>query len=112
MTLREKQSAFVLNVSKLIAFAYGKGYELTFGEALRTKEQQAIYFKSGKSKTMNSRHLVKLAVDLNLFIDGEYKSDNESYKSLADYWKSLDPDNVAGYDFSFGDGNHFEMRPD
>jgi hypothetical protein len=110
MTLRQKQSVFCLNVSKLIAFAYEQGYELTFGEVLRTPEQQAIYLKTGKSKTANSRHLLKLAVDLNLFINNVYKEDKESYKPLADYWKSLNPDNIAGYDWDF-DANHFEMKP-
>jgi len=110
MTLREKQSVFAQNIAKLIIWAYEQGYELTVGEFLRTPEQQEIYVKTGKSKTSNSRHLVKLAADLNLFIDGDYKTDKESYKPLADYWKSLDPANVAGYDWKF-DANHFEMTP-
>jgi hypothetical protein len=49
-----------------------------------------------------------MAIDLNLFIDGEYRTDKESYKSLAEYWKTLNPANVAGYDWNF-DANHFQM---
>ncbi len=110
MTLREKQSTFILNVAKLIIWANERGYALTGGELLRTPEQQEIYIKTGKSKTNNSRHLQKLAIDLNLFIGGIYRTDKESYKPLADYWKSLHPDNVAGYDWDW-DANHFEMKP-
>ena len=41
--MRKKQSIFILNVAKLIAWAFENGYELTVGEAYRTDEQQAIY---------------------------------------------------------------------
>lgn len=110
MTLREKQSLFLFNAAKLIQWAFDNGFELTAGELLRTPEQQEIYLKTGRSKTSNSRHLQKLAIDLNLFIDGKYKTDKESYAPLAEYWKSLHPDNVAGYDWGW-DANHFEMKP-
>ena len=109
MKLSEKQGIFLLNVSKLIQWVDAQGWWATGGELLRTKEQLEIYFKQGKSKTMNSKHRSKLAIDLNLFIDGEYQTDNESYKPLAEYWKSLHPDNVAGYDWGW-DANHFEMK--
>jgi len=109
MTLREKQSVFLKNVANLILWAFDNGYELTGGELLRTKEQQEIYLNEGKSKTMNSQHLKKLAIDLNLFIDGKYQYDNEAYKPLAEYWKSLHPNNVAGYDWGW-DSQHFEMK--
>ena len=108
--MRKKQSIFILNVAKLIAWAFEQGYELTVGEAYRTEEQQAIYLQNGKSKAQRSRHQDKLAIDLNLFIDGVYRTDKEAYKPLADYWKSLNVDNVAGYDWGW-DANHFEMKP-
>jgi len=76
---------------------------------LRTKEQQEIYFNEGKSKTMNSKHLSRLAIDLNLFVYGVYQTDKEAYKPLAEYWKTLHPDNRAGYDWGW-DANHFEMK--
>jgi len=124
MTLRQKQSIFLLNVSKLIQWAFNNGYELTSGELYRTTDQQLLYFhgytlekvKNGlkaikthrRSKTMNSKHLLKLAVDLNLFIDGKYKTDKESFKPLAEYWKTLHPKNKSGYDWGW-DFNHFQM---
>jgi peptidoglycan L-alanyl-D-glutamate endopeptidase CwlK len=124
MSLRAKQSVFMHNLGKLIIFAYENGMELTAGELLRTSDQQKLYFEgysliktggvlklaktSSKSKTMFSKHLKKLAVDLNLFIDGQYKTDKESFKPLAEYWKSLHPKNVSGYDWGW-DFNHFQM---
>lgn len=109
MTLSEKQRKFTLLISKLIQWAYANGMELTLGEAYRTLEQQEIYFKQGKSKTLASKHLERLAVDFNLFIGGQYKTDKESYKPLAEYWKSLDPECVWGGDFNnFADCVHFQ----
>lgn len=110
MTLREKQSVFLKNVAKLILWAFENGYELTGGELLRTEYQQQYYVENGMSKTMNSRHIQKLAIDLHLFIEGTYQIDKEAYKPLAKYWKSLHPKNVAGYDWGW-DANHFEMKP-
>ena len=107
MTLSEKQRKFVLLVSKLIQYAYENSIELTFGEAYRTIEQQQIYIDKGLSKTKNSKHLEKLAIDFNLFINGEYKSDKPSYQILGDYWKTLDIDCTWGGDWGW-DANHFQ----
>jgi hypothetical protein len=109
MKLSEQQRIFSLNLAKLIQWIYDEGMECTMGEVLRTPEQQAIYLKSGASKTANSMHLQKLAADINLFVTGVYVTDKEHYKPLASYWKSLHPDNVAGYDWGW-DANHFEMK--
>ena len=109
MKLSRKQGIFLLNVSKLIQYVSEQGWWVTGGELLRTKEQQKIYFENGKSKTMRSKHRSKLAIDLNLFVDGEYQTKKEPYKPLADYWKSLHQNNVAGYDWGW-DANHFEMK--
>jgi len=120
MPLRARQSRFALNVSRLIAFAFGQGYELTLGEAFRTEYQQAYYVKIGMSKTMNSRHLQRLAVDFNLFRGGELLGDAEDFRPLGEYWATLDPDNVWGGDWdrdgstddeTFKDPYHFEMKP-
>jgi hypothetical protein len=106
MSLSEQQRAFCLNVAKLIIWAYDNGYEFTFGEALRTPEQAAHNAQTG-SGIANSLHLIKLAIDLNLFKDGVYQTDSAAYKPIGDYWKSLNPINAWGGDFAKPDGNHF-----
>ena len=124
MSLRQKQSVFAKNISLLIIYAYQIGYEITKGEAYRTYDQQLLYFEgyklvkvgntlklaknSRKSKTMNSYHLKKLAEDLNIFIDGKYRTDKEAFKPLAEYWRSLHPENISGYDWNY-DLTHFHM---
>ena len=67
MGLVSEQAAFLLDACKIIQFAAEKGFTVTGGELWRTPEQQEIYVKTGKSKTMNSNHLKRLAIDLNFF---------------------------------------------
>lgn len=111
MTLREKQTKFICMVADLISWADAQGLIITGGELQRTKEQQQLYVKQGKSQTMNSKHIDKLAIDLNLFSSqGKYLTSVEAYKPLGEYWKSLDPENnVWGGDWtSFKDAVHFQ----
>ena len=70
MSLNTEQAAFLLDACKLVQYATEKGFMVTGGELARTPEQQAIYFKTGRSKTMKSIHLKRCAIDLNFFKDG------------------------------------------
>lgn len=109
MKLGEKQQLFTANIGRLILWAYSKGYRLTFGEVYRTPEQARANAKSGKGIS-NSLHIIRLAVDLNLFVEGIYQTNSEAYQVLGDYWKTLHPLNRWGGDFkSRPDGNHFSM---
>ena len=117
MKLSTWQRIFTRNIAKLIVYAYQNGFELTFGEAKRTREQQLIYVQTGRSQTMNSQHLKRLAVDFNVFINGNWNQDWELIKPLGDYWESLHPKNRWGGDFNnneikdgFIDTPHFEMK--
>lgn len=110
MTLREIQSDFVNDIKELIQFTYQEGYELTFGEVLRTEYQQKEYLRTGLSKTMDSMHLKKLAVDFNVFKDGKLLDDVEDIRPIGEYWKRLNPDNVWGGDWGW-DAGHFERKP-
>lgn len=108
MQLGAKQRKFSLLVAKLITWAYENGYEVTLGEAYRTPEQAAINAQTGKGIS-NSLHRIRLAIDLNLFKDGQYLARSEDHKPLGEYWKSLDPLCCWGGDFSRPDGNHYSL---
>lgn len=109
MTLRQRQSIFMLNVAKLIQYAFENGFELTAGELFRSSEQQAIYVKTGRSKTMNSLHLSRLAVDFNIFKDGKLVGKKEC-EPLGSYWESLHPLNSwGGNGVKLVDVPHFSM---
>jgi hypothetical protein len=109
MTLGEKQKLLPQLVAKLITFAYENGYQLTFGEALRTPEQAKLDAQKGIG-IENSLHTIKLAIDLNLFKNGTYLTSTGDYKPLGDYWKTLHPLCRWGGDFkSRPDGDHFSI---
>lgn len=108
MGLRDEQSAFARDIVRLLTYASAAGYEYTFGEALRTPEQQMIYVNTGRSQTMNSNHLKKLAFDIFFFKDGVLTYD---VPDLGKYWEQLDPKNSwGGFWSSFKDKPHFERR--
>ena len=67
MSLVREQAVFLLHVSELIRKASELGFLASGGELYRTPEQQALHVKHGRSKTMKSLHLKRLAVDLNFF---------------------------------------------
>lgn len=111
MTLSEEQAAFLLDVCKLVQFATSQGWRVTGGELWRTPEQQEIYFKTGKSKTMQSNHLRRLAIDLNFLKDGQPVYDKAALQKLGDYWESLNKQNRWGGSWvSFPDTPHFERN--
>lgn len=107
MTLREKQSLFVALVAELIRFAYSSGYELTFGEAVRSAEEAARLKKEGKG-IMLSQHTQRLAIDLNLFKDGVFLSSTKHHQPLGEWWEQQHP--LCRWGGRFNDGNHYSLE--
>lgn len=108
MTLSEKQQLFTALVAQLINFAGENGMRLTFGEAYRTPEQASINAGKGTGIS-NSLHTQRLAVDFNLFINGEYKTRTEDYRALGEFWESIGG-SWGGRFKSNPDGNHFSLE--
>lgn len=108
MSLLKTQSEFLLDAARLITFAASSGFTVTGGELYRTAEQQKIYVERKLSKTMDSQHLKRLAIDINLFANGEVCKAAD-YAKLGAYWKTLNASNRWGGDFNgFCDAGHFE----
>lgn len=111
MSLVKEQNEFLKDVARLIDYATNKGIVLTGGELFRTKEQQSIYVNTGKSKTFNSNHLRRLAIDFNFFIDGVLTYEKEKIQCLGDFWECLNPEkNRWGGNWKFVDTPHFERN--
>lgn len=105
MTLGEHQEAFARDLFLLLVKAYELGYKVRIGEVERTVEQQKLYVKQGRSKTMNSMHLRKCAADLHFTFNGTLGYPQE----LGDYWESLSKENQWGGNWnSFKDKPHFQ----
>ena len=96
MGTRTEQSQFVYYIGELIKYAYKHDYELTFGDAWATE-----------GHIENSFHYKRLAIDLNLFINGEYITTTEGHRPLGEYWESLHPKCTWGGRFKRPDGNHY-----
>jgi hypothetical protein len=96
MSAVRDQAAFLLDLCKLIEYATAQGFVVTGGELYRTPEQQQIYVKTGRSRTMNSLHLQRRAVDLNFFKDGKLVYDKAVLAPLGLFWESLHPLNSWG----------------
>jgi len=80
----------------LINYATLQGYELTFGDA---------FASSGHIK--DSFHYKRLAIDLNLFKDGEYLTETEDHRTLGLFWESIG--GTWGGRFENPDGNHYSL---
>ena len=105
MTLGQQQQLFARDLVKLLQKAWELGYEVRIGEVQRTTEQQEIYVKTGRSKTMKSQHLNKTAADLHFTKDGKISYPEE----LGRYWESLSTLNQAGMFWAkFVDSPHFQ----
>ena len=96
MSLRKQQSQFARMVGLLINYATLQGYEITFGDA---------YAKSGHID--GSFHYKRLAIDLNLFKNGEYLTETQDHKPLGLFWESIG--GTWGGRFENPDGNHYSL---
>lgn len=85
----ELQQRFSRCVAKLLILAAGLGFELTFADAYRDPAYHPLArLRSGAL----SCHAHRLAVDLNLFVGGEWKkSACDEWTRLGRYWEALDP---------------------
>jgi hypothetical protein len=99
MSLAAEQAAFLLDFCKLVQFATERGFTVTPGELQRPVEMQKIYVQTGRSQTMDSRHVRKLAGDLNFIKGGRLVYDYDELEPIGRYWESLSPKNRWGGNF-------------
>lgn len=109
MSLREQQSLFVSLVGRFIGWVYAAGFELTFSEAWRSPEEAEIQAQRGAG-IVHSLHTERLAIDLNLFKDGQLLTTHDDYLPLGDQWKSMHELARWGGDFRRIDVDHFSLE--
>ena len=96
MSLRKRQSEFARMVPRLIDYAHSLGLEVTLGDAYR--DPRCPY------GSKSSRHRSRLAIDLNLFRDGDYLTKTEDHTQLGEWWEQQG----GIWGGRFNDGNHYE----
>lgn len=106
MSLGTMQRKLPPMISKLITYAYDQGYELTFGDAYRDPRVHGALGEKVGYGHKNSAHKKRLAIDLNLFKDGQYLTSTEDHRFLGEYWESLG----GTWGGRFADGNHYSLE--
>jgi len=104
------------DLQRLVKNAIGLS-TIDFGisEGMRTKERQQILYDTGKSQTMNSRHLTGHAVDVYAWKDGAVSWEFEDYETInVAFSQAAKLTNIpyvwGGSWKSFKDGPHFELK--
>lgn len=109
MTLSEKQRLFAKLWGEFLVWIYQNGYEVVGGDWHRTQAQAAINASTGAG-ILHSLHLLSLACDLSLFIEGVYQTETPAYTPLGEKWESMHPLCRWGGRFSKPDGGHFSIE--
>jgi len=112
MSMSDEQFSFLMDLPKLWNYALSIGFtKITEGEAWRPIEMQRIYVRTGRSKTMHSKHLDRMAWDGNfwkivpphikpVYVNGlPARQALEILKPLGKFWESLDDRNRWGGNF-------------
>lgn len=105
---RQLQHRFARLVPRLLDKAFALGFEITLGDAYRDPR---VHGDMGVKKGYGhprSAHKARLAIDLNLFLKGEYLEGTEAHRELGEWWEKQDP--AARWGGRFGDGNHYSLE--
>jgi hypothetical protein len=108
MTLGQKQRLFTKLITELLLWAHKNGYEFSLGDAYRDHRVHGSFGEKKSYSSAVSMHKLRLAIDLNLFIDGVYQTTTESHKDIGLKWESMHE--LCSWGGHFGDGNHYSFR--
>lgn len=113
ITLQEQRCLFTLLAAQLIIWVHETmpGYELAMDQVKRTQSDADANAKNGVG-IPHSLHLLGLAVDFDLYVDGHYATVSEAHRPIGERWKSMNPLCRWGGDFTTKDGNHYSTTRD
>lgn len=98
--LRDKQEQFSRTLALFLYWMAEQDYHWTMGDCWRSSDKllcpncgtpvsyQELLKYNGRTKTLQSKHADRCAVDLNLFIDGKL-AQAEHYRALGEKWEAL-----------------------
>ena len=103
--LLKAQHRFARMLPGLIRKALDLGFEISCGDLYRDPR---VFGKVGESKgygAANSCHKLRLAIDLNLFRNGQWVTSTEAHRPLGEWWESQG----GTWGGRFEDGNHYSI---
>jgi hypothetical protein len=108
MGLLQLQFEFSRLAPRLVDKAHELGFEVTLGDAYRDpRAHGALGVKMGYGHP-KSAHKNRLAIDLNLFRDGEFMARTGDHRALGEWWEQQHPQ--ARWGGRFDDGNHYSFE--
>jgi hypothetical protein len=114
MSLINEQWEFLQDVAQLIVFIAKCNFVGTIGDAYRCREYQDMLVAKGVSWTYNSRHLSRLAIDINIFLNETpfVFAGVDAVIPVGRFWESLNEKNI--HSLRRGDDGkdlfHFERK--
>lgn len=109
LTLGQRQELFMWGLTQLLVWLHAEGYKVRGGELQRDPRIAKLNDVNGTGIS-NSLHIDKLAIDLNIFRNGQFLADTADHAPIGAMWKTLHPLFAWGGDFSKPDGNHYSCR--
>jgi len=115
MTLGEKQRLFMRLLPRLLDKLHELGFEASIGDAFRDERSHGKMGERIAYGNAYSAHKMRLAIDLNLFIDPDgdgplptnYLKDTESHRALGEWWEAQHE--FCCWGGRFNDGNHYSI---
>lgn len=98
LTLGQRQELHARCLGRLLARIEASGYQARGGD-----------WRARDGHMPNSLHYIGLAVDINLFKDGDFLTHSEDHRPFGEFWKGLHPLCRWGGDFTKPDGNHYSV---
>ena len=108
MRLDEKQRLFMRLLPRLLDKAHELGFEVTGGDLYRDPRVHGDLGVRKSYSHPNSAHKVRLAIDLNLFRDGEFLQLTEDHRELGEWWEKQHE--LCRWGGRFNDGNHYSVE--
>jgi len=108
MKLGAKQELFMRLLPRLIDKAHELGFEIRGGDLERNQAVFGIMGIKNGYGHKNSCHKLKLAIDLNLFLDGKWQTETEQHEELGEWWESQHE--LCRWGGRFNDGNHYSLE--
>jgi hypothetical protein len=108
MKLGEKQELFMRLVPRLIDYIHSQGYEIRGGDLFRDDRVFGILGVKKGYGHKNSAHKLKLAIDLNLFLEGRWLTETEDHRVFGEWWEKQHP--LCRWGGRFNDGNHYSLE--
>jgi hypothetical protein len=93
---------------RLIDKAHELGFKVRGGDLYRDPRVHGDLGVRKSYSHPSSAHKVKLAIDLNLFRDGEFCQLTEDHRALGEWWEQQHE--LCRWGGRFNDGNHYSLE--